>query len=75
MGNKHRHDLGLEDHGSKLAAGTTTAIQTLLGMWIALTFGLLVYAVVDGASGAPSQAGPEAAAGNESRTGEALESR
>ena len=62
MGNKHRHDLGQEDHGSKLAAGTTRAIQTLLGMWIALTFGLIVYAVVDGASGTPA-ADPAAAAG------------
>lgn len=54
MGNKHRHDLGLEDHGSKLAAGTTRAIQTLLGMWIALTFGLILYAVVDGAAPTPA---------------------
>lgn len=46
MGHKHRHDLGLEDHGSKLAAGTTRAIQALLGVWIAMTFGLVVYAIV-----------------------------
>ena len=45
---KHRHDLGHEDHGPKLAAGTTKAIQTLLGLWIALTLGLVVYALVDG---------------------------
>ena len=45
---KHRHDLGQEDHGPKLAAGTTRAIQTLLGLWIALTLGLVVYALVDG---------------------------
>ena len=44
---KHRHDLGQEDHGPKLAAGTTRAIQTLLGLWIALTLGLVVYALVD----------------------------
>ncbi len=44
---KHRHDLGQEDHGPKLAAGTTKAIQTLLGLWIALTVGLVVYALVD----------------------------
>ena len=44
---KHRHDLGEEDHGPKLAAGTTRAIQTLLGLWIALTLGLVVYALVD----------------------------
>jgi hypothetical protein len=44
---KHRHDLGHEDHGPKLAEGTTKAIQTLLGLWIALTLGLVVYALVD----------------------------
>jgi hypothetical protein len=44
---KHRHDLGQEDHGSKLAAGTTRAIQGLLGLWIALTLGLVVYALID----------------------------
>jgi len=44
---KHRHDLGHEDHGSKLAAGTTKAIQILLGMWIVVTCGLVVYAFVD----------------------------
>jgi len=44
---KHRHDLGQEDHGPKLAAGTTRAIQILLGLWIALTVALVVYALVD----------------------------
>ncbi|HEU0034923.1 MAG TPA: hypothetical protein VFQ53_30065 [Kofleriaceae bacterium] len=44
---KHRHDLGHEDHGPKLAAGTTKAIQALLGLWIALTLVLVVYALVD----------------------------
>lgn len=44
---KHRHDLGHEDHGPKLAAGTTKAIQTLLGLWIALTLGFVIYALVD----------------------------
>ena len=34
---KHRHDLGHEDHGPKLAEGTTRGIQILLGLWIALT--------------------------------------
>ena len=48
---KHRHDLGQEDHGSKLAAGTTRAIQTLLGLWITLTLALVVYALVDVARG------------------------
>lgn len=46
---KHRHDLGHEDHGPKLAAGTTRAIQILLGLWIALTLGYVVYALVDSA--------------------------
>ena len=45
---KHRHDLGHEDHGPKVAAGTTRAIQALLGLWIALTFVLVVYTIVDG---------------------------
>ena len=44
---KHRHDLGGEDHGPKLAAGTTRAIQAMLGLWIALTLALVVYAMVD----------------------------
>lgn len=44
---KHRHDLGHEDHGSKLAAGTTKAIQALLGMWIAATVVLVIYALID----------------------------
>lgn len=44
---KHRHDLGHEDHGAKLAAGTTKAIQALLGLWIALTLALVVYVMVD----------------------------
>jgi hypothetical protein len=46
---KHRHDLGHEDHGPKLAAGTTRAIQILLGLWIALTLVLVGYAVISGA--------------------------
>jgi hypothetical protein len=44
---KHRHDLGQEDHGPKLAAGTTRAIQMLLGLWIALTLVFVLYALVD----------------------------
>lgn len=46
---KHRHDLGHEDHGPKLAAGTTRGIQILLGLWIALTLLFVVYALVDSA--------------------------
>ena len=45
---KHRHDLGQEDHGPKVAAGTTRTIQALLGLWIALTLVLVVYVLVDG---------------------------
>ena len=53
---KHRHDLGQEDHGSKLAAGTTRTIQALLGLWIALTLALVVYAIVDAARATPAPA-------------------
>lgn len=48
---KHRHDLGHEDHGPKLAAHVTHAIQALLGLWIALTLALVVYALVDATRG------------------------
>jgi hypothetical protein len=44
---KHRHDLGHEDHGAKLAEGTTRGIQIILGLWIALTLCLVIYALVD----------------------------
>ncbi len=61
---KHRHDLGHEDHGPKLAAGTTRAIQTLLGLWIALTLVLVVYALIDGSrprpAASPSTSAPSA---------------
>ncbi|MBL0220488.1 MAG: hypothetical protein IPQ07_42295 [Myxococcales bacterium] len=50
---KHRHDLGHEDHGPKVAAGTTKAIQTILGLWIALTLVLVVYVLVDGSRTKP----------------------
>jgi hypothetical protein len=60
---KHRHDLGHEDHGPRLAAGTTRAIQTLLGLWIALTLVLVIYAMIDGSRprpGAPAAPAPAA---------------
>jgi hypothetical protein len=57
---KHRHDLGHEDHGPKLAAGTTRAIQILLGLWIALTLVLVVYALVG--SGRVERSRPASAA-------------
>jgi hypothetical protein len=58
---KHRHDLGHEDHGPKLAAHVTHAIQALLGLWIALTLALVVYALVDTTRGPGADA--DAAAG------------
>jgi hypothetical protein len=59
---KHRHDLGHEDHGPVLAAGTTRAIQTLLGLWIALSVVLMVYAMIDGSRPKPAPARPAEAA-------------
>jgi hypothetical protein len=59
---KHRHDLGHEDHGAKLAEGTTRGIQILLGLWVALSFCLVVYALVDGSRTAAAPALSEPAA-------------
>lgn len=53
---KHRHDLGHEDHGAKLAEGTTRAIQVLLGLWVALTLCLVVYVLVDASRPKPPSA-------------------
>ncbi|MBA3462993.1 MAG: hypothetical protein H0T46_23760 [Deltaproteobacteria bacterium] len=50
---KHRHDLGHEDHGPKVAAGTTKTIQMLLGLWIALSLLLVIYTIVDGSRPKP----------------------
>jgi hypothetical protein len=55
---KHRHDLGQEDHGPKLASGTTRAIQGLLGLWIALTLGLVVYVLVDATRATTASSAP-----------------
>ncbi len=63
---KHRHDLHQEDHGPKLAANTTRAIQGLLGLWIALTLCLVVYVLVD-ASRAPSEPSPAAPTPSQSK--------
>jgi hypothetical protein len=57
---KHRHDLGHEDHGPKLAAATTRGIQILLGLWIALTLVLVVYALAQPASAAMPTSGSAA---------------
>jgi hypothetical protein len=59
---KHRHDLGQEDHGPKLAAGTTRAIQTLLGLWVALTLVFVLYALVDASRPEPGRSEPQPAA-------------
>lgn len=50
---KHRHDLGHEDHGPVMAEGTTRAIQSVLGLWIALTFAAVLWAMVDAGRPAP----------------------
>ena len=60
---KHRHDLGHEDHGPKLAAGTTHAIQILLGLWIALSLVLLAVALVGSARPDPATGEAPAATG------------
>jgi len=60
---KHRHDLGHEDHGPKLAAGTTRAIQILLGLWIALSLVLLAVALVGSARPDPATGEAPAATG------------
>lgn len=44
---KHRHELGQEEHGAKLAAGTTRGIQIVLGTWLVLTAILVVWALID----------------------------
>lgn len=62
---KHRHDLGHEDHGAKLAEGTTRGIQILLGLWVALTFCLVAYALVDASSLAGSPGTSARSAGQE----------
>jgi len=64
---KHRHDLGHEDHGPLVAAGTTRAIQVVLGLWIALTLGAVVWAMVDAARSAGS-APPAATSSSEPAT-------
>jgi hypothetical protein len=48
---KHRHDLGHEDHGPVYATGTTRAIQSLLGLWILLTFAAVIWALIEGGRG------------------------
>lgn len=59
---KHRHDLGHEDHGPVYAQGTTRAIQALLGLWIALSCALVIYALIDGTLGGSRARGAAPAA-------------
>jgi hypothetical protein len=42
---KHRHDVGLPDHGAHQTEGVTKTIQGLLGVAIALTAALTLYAI------------------------------
>jgi type IV secretory pathway TrbD component len=58
---KHRHDLGQEDHGAVMAQGTTKAIQAVLGLWIALTFALVLWALVDASRPSAAPTPPAAA--------------
>lgn len=60
---KHRHDLGQEDHGSVYAAGTTRGIQGLLGLWVALTIGLVIYTLIVVSSPTHTDPTPPPAAG------------
>ena len=53
---KHRHDLGQEDHGPIVSVGTTRAIQSILGLWILLTFSLVGWAMIDAGRTAGSEA-------------------
>jgi hypothetical protein len=43
---KHRHDVGLPDHGAVATEGVTRAIQGVLMLLIAGSAALVVYAVV-----------------------------
>lgn len=42
---RHRHDIGLVDHGPLSTAPTTRSIQALLGIWVVLSAALLIYAL------------------------------
>ena len=64
---KHRHDLGQEDHGPVMEARTTRGIQTLLGLWIALTVALVLYALVDAGRAPPAPGSTPVAAPAASR--------
>jgi hypothetical protein len=59
---KHRHELGQEDHGSVYAERTTRGIQAVLGLWIAITFALVAWAMADATGAHPSQTAESPAA-------------
>jgi hypothetical protein len=44
-GKKHRHDIGLPDHGAVTTEGVTRAIQGVLLLLIAGSAALVVYAI------------------------------
>ena len=44
---KHRHDIGSPDHGTVSDQGTTRNIQVVLGIWIAASVALMLYALVE----------------------------
>ena len=48
---KHRHDYGAVDHGAISAEETTRSIQVILGICIVSSIALLLYSVVQMASG------------------------
>jgi hypothetical protein len=48
---RHRHDVGAVDHGPRATAAITRGVQGVLGLAIAGTLGLVIYAVVLAASG------------------------
>jgi len=59
---KHRHELHQEDHGPQLAARTTRGIQALMAACIAMTFALLLWALIDAGRPGAAPSTPPAAA-------------
>ena len=48
---KHRHDIGVIDHGALSPEETTRSIQVILGLCIVSSVALVVYSIVQMASG------------------------
>lgn len=46
---KHRHDIGVPDHGTVSDETTTRNIQVLLGLWIFASAALTIYALIEAA--------------------------